>query len=393
MSRVGDVGRFAYEPVLNLLNGRPVGVEVLRLRARDQARHAAASAVWGTRQLAEFDSGIAVASVLDGTDHDPTAPLHVDVLADTVVAAPRRVRELRAALQRCAPHRPAPAVVLDIGPALSAAPPDAFARALAELREDGFSVAFDGVGRGFGLDLVAELRPDLVKIDAHLVARLPGCSRARVVVTALTDVCRAVGVRVSANGVHTPDQLAAVRDHGIPWAQGMLLAAARSGPSLAGVVLPRELMPPGAPPPYRPTPPAPAPPPSRTTSVAALAHVALCLPHDAPADAVRHALAEHPHARCVVLLDAHRRPTGVLARERFLREFPGPSGRAQRPAHSLAEPPRTVPAGADARAALGSGLADPGRPHDDLVVVGPDGACTGVVRVRDLIRQATGTAA
>lgn len=389
MSPVGDVGRFAYEPVLNLLNGRPVGVEVLRLRARDQALHAAASAVWGTRALAEFDSGIAIASVLHGTAHDPTAPLHVDVLADTVVAAPRRVRELRAALQRGAPRRPAPTVVLDIGPALSAAPPDAFARALAELREDGFSVAFDGVGRGFGLDLVAELRPDLVKIDAHLVARLPGCSRARVVVTALTDVCRAVGVRVSANGVHTADQLAAVRDHGIPWAQGPLLAAARSDPSLSGVVLPRELVPPGAPPPNRPT----APAPSRATSVAALAQVPLCLPHDAPADAVRHALVEHPHARCVVLLDAHRRPTGVLARDRFLREFPGPSERAKRPAHFLAEPPRTVPAGADARAALGSGLADPGRTHDDLVVVGPDGACTGVVRVRDLIRQASGSAA
>jgi hypothetical protein len=58
------------------------------------------------------------------------------------------------------------------------------------------------------------------------------------VVTALGDVCRAVGVRVCATGVTTTDQLAAVRDHGIPWGQGPLLAEPRRRPSTAGIGLP-----------------------------------------------------------------------------------------------------------------------------------------------------------
>ncbi|MBC8092894.1 MAG: EAL domain-containing protein, partial [Pseudonocardia sp.] len=240
---MSDHGRFAFEPILNLVNGRPVGMEVLRQQARDQTGLVAANAVWGTRQLAEFDSGIAIASVLHGTDHDATVPLHVDVLADTVVSARRRVRQLRPSLERRDPGRAAPPMLLEVNPALFAAPPDALAEGIMDLRAGGFGIGFDSAGRGFGLDLIAELEPDLVKIDAQLVRRLPDDPRARVVVRALCELCRAVGVRVSATGVETIEQLSAVRDHGIPWAQGPLLAEARRRPSTSGLILPPALMP------------------------------------------------------------------------------------------------------------------------------------------------------
>lgn len=386
---MSDHGRFAFEPLLNLVNGRPVGMEVLRRQARDQARIVAANAVWGTRQLAEFDSGIAIASVLHGTDYDATLPLHVDVLADTVVAARRRVQQVRSSLQRRDPHRPAPPILLEINPALSAAPPDALAAGVAELRADGFGIGFDGVGRGFGLDLIAELEPDLVKIDTHLVSRLPTDPRARAVVTALADVCRAVGVRVCATGVGTTDQLAAVRDHGIPSAQGPLLAAAQRRPSTAGIMLPPALLPGFARP--APTPRAAAP--AVSAAVVDLAQVPVGLPEDATAESVRRALADHPQAGSVLLLDPHRRPSGFLDRNRFMLAISGPFGRAlyaNRPATSLAEPPRTYPATADVRSAMAFCLAgDRTRSYDDLVLLDADGACAGVVRVADLLAEAT----
>jgi hypothetical protein len=64
---MSDFGRFTFEPVLNLVNGRPVGLEVLRSQARDQVAVVARNTVWGTRQLAEFDSGVAIASMCNGT--------------------------------------------------------------------------------------------------------------------------------------------------------------------------------------------------------------------------------------------------------------------------------------------------------------------------------------
>lgn len=385
---MSDHGRFAFEPILNLVTGRVVGMEVLRRQARDQTRLVAANAVWGTRQLAEFDSGIAITSVLHGTDYDATVPLHVDVLADTVVSARRRVRQVRSSLERRDVGRAAPPMLFEVNPALSAAPPDALAEGLAELRAEGFGIGFDAAGRGFGLDLIAELEPDLVKIDPTLVARLPTDPRARAVVRALCDVCRTVGVRVSATGVATPDQLTAVRDHGIPWAQGPLLAVPRRGPSTSGILMPVELMPQFA----RPTPLPRAVAEPRLPTVAALAQAALTLPEDVTAETVRRALADHPRAGCVVLLDGQRRPTGFLDRNRFMLAISGPYGRAlyaDRPAASLADDPRTLPARTELRAAMTSWLGGD-RGHDDLVLLDAEGACAGVLRVTDLLAEAAG---
>jgi EAL domain-containing protein (putative c-di-GMP-specific phosphodiesterase class I) len=389
---MSDYGRFAFEPLLNLTNGRPVGLEVLRCQTRDQVEHVARNTVWGARQLAEFDSGIAIASVLHGAGYDATVPLHIDVLADTVVAARRRIGQLRGALLARDAGHPAPPMLLEINPAWSAAPADALAEGVTELRAAGFGIGLDGPARGFGLEQVAELAPDVVKLDRDLVARLPYQPLARTVAHALIEVCRAVGVRVAAAGVATPDQLAAVRDLGVAWAQGPLLAEPRRRPSTAGILLPADLLPrqrSAAPAPQSPAP-APAPPPP----VAGLAQAAVSLWDDVPAESVRQALADHPQAGSVVLLDASGRPSGFLDRNRFMLAISGPFGRAlyaNRPARELAEPPRTLPARTDVRTALQFCLAgDRERSYDDVVLLDDAGACAGIVRVTDLLQEASG---
>ncbi len=396
---MSDYGRFTFEPMLNLVNGRPVGMEVRRSQARDQTETVARNAVWGTRQLVEFDSGIAIASVLHGTGYDATVPLHVDVLADTVVTARRRLMQLRTVLRDRDGGSPVPPIMLEINPALSSAPPDALAEGVAELRADGFGITFDAVGRGFGLDLIAELDPDLVKIDTGLVTRLPYEPRARAVVRALHDVCREVGVRMSAVGVSTLDELAAVREHGISWAQGPLLAETRRRPSTDGVLLPVDLMPRmqadrGRP---RPLPaggvPRPSPPP-RLAALTELAMAAMEMPEDSTAERVRQALADHPQAGSVVLLDDHRRPIGFIDRNRFMLAISGPFGRAlyaNRPARTLAETPRALATTTDLRSALQFSLSgDRARSYDDLVLLDGDLTCAGIVRVTDLLQEATG---
>jgi EAL domain-containing protein (putative c-di-GMP-specific phosphodiesterase class I) len=392
---VGDFGRFAFEPLLNLTNGRPVGLEVLRCQARDQIEHVARTAVWGTRQLAEFDSGIAIASVLHGAGYDAAVPLHIDVLADTVVAARRRIGQLRGSLLARDAAHPAPPMLLEINPALSAAPADALADGVAELRAAGFGIGLDGPARGFGLELIAELAPDLVKLDRDLVARLPYQPLARSVAQALIEVCGAVGVRVAAAGVATPEQLAAVRDLGVAWGQGPLLAEPRRRPSTAGILLPAELLPRQRS--SAPAPKAPALAPAMPPSVAGLAQAAVSLWDDVQAESVRQALADHPQAGSVVLLDVSGRPTGFLDRNRFMLAISGPFGRAlyaNRPARDLAEPPRTLPARTDVRTALQFCLSgDRERSYDDLVLLDDAGASAGIVRVTDLLQEATGASA
>ncbi|MDQ4119421.1 MAG: hypothetical protein M3235_21045, partial [Actinomycetota bacterium] len=143
-------------------------------------------------------------------------------------------------------------------------------------------------------------------------------------------------------------------------------------------------------PPAPPSPPAgnaPVPGPIRT-----LGSAAVTLRDDAVADAVRATLGEHPEAGGVVLVDERHRPTGYLDRSRFLLAMAGPFGHAlwaNKPARDMADPPRLADERASVRAAMEIGLAgDPARGYDDLVLVGPDGACTGVVPVSELWRSA-----
>jgi EAL domain-containing protein (putative c-di-GMP-specific phosphodiesterase class I) len=387
---MGDYGRFAFEPMLSLVHGRSVGVEVRRCRDRDRTEVMVRRVVWGTRQLTEFDAGIAIASVLQRPDYDSTVPVHVDVCADSVVAARPRLSRLPDVLRGKLAPQPAPQVVLDVRPALSAAPPADLVEGVKELRAAGFGIALDDAGRGFGLDLIAELHPDLVKIDAELVAQLPTDERAQVVVAALCEVCRVVGVRVAATGVTSRDELSAVRDFGITWAQGPLLAAARRKPGMHGIVLPVELMP------RIQAARDPAPRTARLPTVASLAKPPLVVADDVRAEVVREAFAAHPQATSVVLVDAGRRPTGTIDRTRFLIAVSGPYGHAlyaNRPATGLADAPRTIGATTDVPTALQYAIRDRSRAWDDLVVLDGSLVCSGVVAVADLLDAGSESAA
>lgn len=96
--------------------------------------------------------------------------------------------------------------------------------ALGCLRANGSRIALDDYGTGnASLHLWAELRPDLVKIDRYFFRGIGGDAARQQLVRALLSVAQALGTPVLAEGVETPEDLAAVRDLGIRYAQGWLL--------------------------------------------------------------------------------------------------------------------------------------------------------------------------
>jgi EAL domain-containing protein (putative c-di-GMP-specific phosphodiesterase class I) len=87
-------------------------------------------------------------------------------------------------------------------------------------RERGAKVALDDVGSGYAsIELVQELRPDVVKIDRSIVSRLPTAGSVAVV-SALVAVGEEIGARVLAEGVETAREAAVARDLGVDLAQG-----------------------------------------------------------------------------------------------------------------------------------------------------------------------------
>jgi EAL domain-containing protein (putative c-di-GMP-specific phosphodiesterase class I)/GGDEF domain-containing protein len=114
---------------------------------------------------------------------------------------------------------------------------DRAATVLAELRGAGCRVAIDDFGTGYSsLAYLTALPLDYLKIDKALVTGIVANPRDRVVVRGVIDIARALGLKVIAEGVETPEQLALLTGGGCGCYQGFLRAGAVDVATLIAMV-------------------------------------------------------------------------------------------------------------------------------------------------------------
>ncbi|MGV9354288.1 EAL domain-containing protein [Streptomyces misionensis] len=355
-----DTLRFAFQPVVNLRTGAVAALETL---ARPETGDVLAEA----RRDPELDGALAVLALRAAVRRETLLPLHVNVFAATL-ADLGGLTPLHDAV-RAAGRLPWE-VTLDVVPPYTHVPQRALLEAVGALREQGFRISADGVGDGdVPLRLLTDLDPDLVKLDASLLARSAA-------VRAMRTLCEELGALVAVEGVETEAQYAAAVSAGAQLAQGELFAPPARIPAADVYVPPRS---PGAPAASRTGP-----------SVREFVRPAAVLPVTASAGQVRALLTGSPDVSGVLLVDQAGRPVRSLHRSRFLLSMSGRYGHAlyaDRPAARLADVPRTV--GADATAwevldVVAIGGRD--RTSDDVAVVDAHERCVGVVRLADLVR-------
>ncbi|MFF0836159.1 MULTISPECIES: EAL domain-containing protein [unclassified Streptomyces] len=355
-----DTLRFAFQPVVNLRTGAVTALEVL---ARPETGDVLAEA----RRDPELDGRLAVLAFCAAARKETLLPLHLNVFAATLAdlggLAPLYD------VVRGAGRMPWE-VTLDVVPPCTHVPHRALLDAVGALREQGFRISADGIGDGdVPLRLLTDLSPDLVKLDASLLAR-PAA------VQAMRTLCEQLGALVAVEGVETELQCAAALSAGAQLAQGELFAPPARIPAADVYVPPRSS---GAL-----TQPRPGPP------VREFVRPAAVLPVTASAGQVRALLTGSPEVSGVLLVDQAGVPVRSVHRSRFLLSMSGRYGHAlyaDRPAHKLGDAPRAV--GVDATAwevldVVAVGGSD--RTSDDVAVVDRRGRCVGVVRLADLVR-------
>lgn len=85
----------------------------------------------------------------------------------------------------------------------------------------GFLTAIDDFGAGYaGLNLLADLQADLVKLDMALVRNIDQDRTRRIITAGILQVCRDLEIEVVAEGIETPGELSALSDLGIDLFQG-----------------------------------------------------------------------------------------------------------------------------------------------------------------------------
>jgi EAL domain-containing protein (putative c-di-GMP-specific phosphodiesterase class I) len=107
------------------------------------------------------------------------------------------------------------------------------AQILREYKRCGFLTAIDDFGAGFaGLTLLADFKPDLIKIDMELVRKVDTSTSRQAIVRALVRLCEDMGIQVIAEGIETAGERDFLRDAGIRLMQGYLFGK----PVFQGVV-------------------------------------------------------------------------------------------------------------------------------------------------------------
>jgi EAL domain-containing protein (putative c-di-GMP-specific phosphodiesterase class I) len=98
-------------------------------------------------------------------------------------------------------------------------------RIIREYRRQGFAVALDDYGTGYSsLARLADLQPDILKLDRALLAGCNADRARRAIVDSTAALCRALDVKLVAEGVETAGELAVVEAAGIRFVQGFHFA-------------------------------------------------------------------------------------------------------------------------------------------------------------------------
>lgn len=109
-------------------------------------------------------------------------------------------------------------------------------------RQAGFRAALDDVGSGYaGLTMLAELSPDLIKIDRDLVRQAVNSKMHRIICNALAQIAKQSGKLCLAEGIETQAEYEAMLKIGVDLVQGFYFAKPAAEPAFATDVNPVNL--------------------------------------------------------------------------------------------------------------------------------------------------------
>ncbi len=211
-----------YQPLLNLETGEVVAYEALLRASDDHGKEIPAGALFGAaaaggwtdlldrigRETAINDAAGWLGDRQLFINFVPTSIYRPEVCLATTIEAARRA------------GIPLQQLVFEVVESHRTDDPEHLLRIVAQYRAKGARVALDDVGTGYStLALVAQLQPDVVKIDMALVQQLPD-PVATTIVGSIVELSHGLGALVIAEGIETADQAAAVTELGADIGQG-----------------------------------------------------------------------------------------------------------------------------------------------------------------------------
>ena len=158
---------------------------------------------------------------LEGSIHTLPATLFLNVMLPTLAQPNAAVRITQFAEDAGVDPEH---VVLEISERVPVPNVARLRRVVADLRSRGFRIAIDDAGAGHASMLViAEVRPDFIKIDRDLICGVHSSDSRRALVVSMLSFGTHINARIIAEGVETEADLKSLMDLGVQFGQGNVL--------------------------------------------------------------------------------------------------------------------------------------------------------------------------
>jgi EAL domain-containing protein (putative c-di-GMP-specific phosphodiesterase class I)/GGDEF domain-containing protein len=229
-----------FQPIVDLQTGVTLGYEGLIRGPENGALHAPAALF---AEAARCGRGVALdlccrRVVMERfAELDLSERLFVNINPETLLSPEHRPGKTQTYLRQIG--LPPGRIVIELTEALPFSSYEALREAIGHYRADGFLVALDDLGEGYSnLRLWSELRPDFVKLDKHFVQGIQRDAFKEQFVRSMVDMARQAGTLLIAEGIETAAELRQLRNLGVKYGQGYLIARPAGVPrrGAAGVI-------------------------------------------------------------------------------------------------------------------------------------------------------------
>jgi EAL domain-containing protein (putative c-di-GMP-specific phosphodiesterase class I) len=211
---------YAYQPIVDLSSRTIYGHEALVRGPQGESAFSVLSQVDDTNRYS-FDQACRVKAIRGAAELGMQEMLSINFLPNAVYRPEACIRSTFSAAEEY--DFPLDRIIFEVTESEQVVDRPHLVNIFREYRRFGFHTAIDDFGAGYaGLNLLSEFQPSIVKIDMGLVRGIDQSAPKRAIVDGIVHICKALNIRVLAEGIETPAERDCLRAAGISLMQGYL---------------------------------------------------------------------------------------------------------------------------------------------------------------------------
>jgi EAL domain-containing protein (putative c-di-GMP-specific phosphodiesterase class I) len=212
----------AFQPIVDLARREVYAHEALVRGMSGESASEVLSRVSASNRFA-FHEACRVKAIEIASTLGMKSKLSLNVMPNDVAGKSECFRTAMAAAKRC--HFPVDQLMFEITEGERVNDLPGLADVFRTFKRQGFASAIDDFGSLYaGFALLAAFQPDVVKVDMSLVRNIHIDPVRLAIVKGFVTTCDELGIRVVAEGVEAPEEVAALRALGVELFQGYLFA-------------------------------------------------------------------------------------------------------------------------------------------------------------------------